>query len=139
MTDRLSLQAAEWTGNQTMEARTMRKFNMALAAATALIATASSFSSAEAAPIAGARALLTMVDSRNMIEDAHYVWAGRGYCWYGDGWKGSGWYRCGYASRSGQGWGGPQGWHGWYWQGPNGPRHWGHHGSRHHYWGGCCW
>ena len=40
----------------------------------------------------------------------------------------------GYMGRAGfqevvkeQGWGGPQGWHGWYWQGPDGPPHWGHH------------
>src|SRR5262245_61627119 len=40
-------------------------------------------------------------------------WAGREYCWYDDGWRGSGWYRCGFQLRVGYGWGGPHGWHGW--------------------------
>jgi hypothetical protein len=40
-------------------------------------------------------------------------WDGRDYCWYDDGWRGAGWYRCGFQLRVGYGWGGPWGWHGW--------------------------
>ena len=43
------------------------------------------------------------------------------YCFYSDGWRGPGWYWCGYAFRRGYGWGGPDGWRGF--------RH-GHGGAR---------
>ena len=42
-----------------------------------------------------------------------YVWGGRHYCWYVDGWHGPGWYWCGFRFRQGLGWGGEYGWHGW--------------------------
>src|SRR4051812_48197892 len=45
--------------------------------------------------------------------EIHHSWQGRSYCWYESGWKGPGWYRCGFAARRGLGWGGPAGWHGW--------------------------
>lgn len=45
--------------------------------------------------------------------EIHHSWHGRAYCWYESGWKGPGWYRCGFAARRGLGWGGPAGWHGW--------------------------
>ena len=115
----------------TQGGRIMRKFRFSLAVAAALTAGASLFGSAETAPIVSPNGLFATADSGNMIEDAHYVWAGKGYCWYDDGWNGAGWYRCGYASRSGKGWGGPQGWHDWYWQGMSGPQHWGHHYGMH--------
>ena len=38
---------------------------------------------------------------------------GREYCWYDDGWRGSGWYWCGYGYRDGFGWGGGEGFQGW--------------------------
>ncbi|HZZ88582.1 MAG TPA: hypothetical protein VFE13_09645 [Caulobacteraceae bacterium] len=40
-------------------------------------------------------------------------WGGRHYCWYRGGWKGAGWYQCGYANRRGYGWGGGRGWNNW--------------------------
>ena len=42
-----------------------------------------------------------------------YLFGGRRYCWYADAWNGPGWYWCGYAYRSGFGWGGAYGWNGW--------------------------
>jgi hypothetical protein len=42
-----------------------------------------------------------------------FVFEGHSYCWYDDGWRGPGWYRCGFQLRRGLGWGGPSGWHGW--------------------------
>jgi hypothetical protein len=47
------------------------------------------------------------------IEDAAFVYGGYSYCWYDEGWRGPGWYRCGYALRYGLGWGGVVGWNGW--------------------------
>jgi hypothetical protein len=44
---------------------------------------------------------------------AFQVWGGRHYCWYDGGWKGPGWYWCGYPWRTGYGWGGGWGWNGW--------------------------
>lgn len=47
-----------------------------------------------------------------------FIFGGHHYCWYPGGWKGPGWYWCGYANRHGLGWGGGEGFHGW------------HHGGR---------
>ena len=47
------------------------------------------------------------------VEKAQFVWGGRQYCWYDNGWRGPGFYWCGYAYRTGFGWGGGAGWHGW--------------------------
>ena len=49
----------------------------------------------------------------NLREDAQYVCGGYQYCWYDAGWRGPGWYRCGFSWRRGYGWGGPLGWRGW--------------------------
>src|SRR5581483_6477062 len=46
-------------------------------------------------------------------ETVQFRWGGHRYCWYPNGWRGPGWYRCGFRSRRGLGWGGPAGWHGW--------------------------
>jgi hypothetical protein len=47
------------------------------------------------------------------VELVQFTWRGRPYCWYYTGWRGPGWYRCGFRWRRGLGWGGPVGWHGW--------------------------
>jgi hypothetical protein len=58
--------------------------------------------------------LRTALGSLDIIEKAQvFVWQGRRYCWYDDGWHGPGFYWCGYARRHGLGWGGGSGWHGW--------------------------
>lgn len=74
-----------------------------------------------------------------------FIFGGRNYCWYDNGWNGAGWYWCGYAYNYGAGWGGPYGWRGWHWHGgrapgyrpgwhahPGGPRG-GHHGDGHNH------
>ncbi|HUN98519.1 MAG TPA: hypothetical protein VMU69_20095 [Bradyrhizobium sp.] len=53
------------------------------------------------------------------IEQAQFFYGGRNYCWYDDGWRGPGYYWCGYAWRRGFGWGGGEGWRGWH-RGPGG-------------------
>jgi hypothetical protein len=78
--------------------------------------------------ILGARAPLTGV---SQVENAQYVFGGRNFCWYSAGWKGAGWYWCGYAARRGLGWGGPAGWRGW-----RGGVHGGWHGGVHGGWHG---
>ena len=47
------------------------------------------------------------------VEQVQFIFGGRNYCWYDDGWRGPGFYWCGYAWRRGLGWGGGMGWHGW--------------------------
>ena len=42
-----------------------------------------------------------------------FVLGGRDYCWYDDGWRGPGWYWCGFGYTEGSGWGGGEGFHGW--------------------------
>lgn len=100
---------------------------------------------ANALPIVKAESAMPTGEAQALIERAQYVTQGRRYCWYGDGWNGGGWYRCGYAWRQGQGWGGPSGWQGRYRSGASDPRYWDHHHDMHGRWGhgrsdrGCCW
>jgi hypothetical protein len=47
------------------------------------------------------------------VEDANFIHGGLAYCWYPNGWRGPGFYRCGWAWRSGLGWGGGWGWNNW--------------------------
>ncbi len=75
-----------------------------LASITLALAGAGSFSAA-AAPARGAsRAPISMV------EQAQFFWNDQQYCFYEDGWRGPGWYMCGYEWRRGYGWGGGRGW-----------------------------
>ena len=86
-----------------------RSLTMALSAATVMIA---SLGSATALPINGG--LKAAVEDIDLTQQAAvYVVEGRRYCFYFDGWRGAGWYRCGYAWRRGLGWGGAYGWRSW--------------------------
>jgi hypothetical protein len=68
----------------------------------------------QAAPIGPPERLRAALGSLDIVEKAQvFVWHGRRYCWYDDGWQGPGFYWCGYAKRHGLGWGGGAGWHGW--------------------------
>src|ERR1700722_13247037 len=70
-------------------------------------------SAAEAAigdGVLGARQALA---NATQIENAQFIFGGQNYCWYDDGWRGPGWDWCGYANRSGLGWGGGGGWDRW--------------------------
>ena len=70
------------------------------------------------------------------VEPAQFFFGGRGFCWYLNGWRGPGWYWCGYAWRSGYGWGGGYGWNGWRHPGWNGGRWRPHDGDWRHRDGG---
>jgi len=77
------------------------------------IAAAMMVNQSQAAVIRSPRGLRLEIDQLKVIETAQFFWGGRRYCWYYNGWRGPGWYQCGYHWRRGFGWGGPVGWHGW--------------------------
>ena len=54
----------------------------------------------------------------SLKQDVQYFYSGRKYCFYPNGWRGPGFYWCGYNWRRGYGWGGPMGWRGWAAPGP---------------------
>lgn len=62
------------------------------------------------------------------VQGRAFVFRGRTFCFYFDGWNGPGWYRCGWNWRRGLGWGGVYGWNNWEW-GPA-ARRFGHGGGR---------
>jgi len=72
-------------------------------------------------------ALRVAADELAAVELVQFTWRGRTFCWYNTGWRGPGWYQCGFRWRRGLGWGGPVGWRGWrrpgitVGQGPNRP------------------
>ena len=65
------------------------------------------------AAVTGPNALKTAVDELAPVETVQFSWRGRRFCWYDTGWRGPGWYECGFRWRRGLGWGGPIGWRGW--------------------------
>jgi hypothetical protein len=76
----------------------MRRFRLALTAATAVLAAgALAPSSASATPLSPSTALRTVLDDMSPIQDV-------AICFYLDGWNGPGMYECGYRHRRGQGW-----------------------------------
>jgi hypothetical protein len=86
-----------------------------------LTAAASLLGAAQASAQAGQGGQLVLgVDrpaDRPLLTPAQFVYGGRQYCWYPNGWKGPGFYWCGYAMRRGYGWGGPAGWMGYTYRG----------------------
>jgi hypothetical protein len=75
---------------------------------------------AAAMPLGGSgKAALARID---LIATAAYVYEGKDYCWYDDGWNGPGWYVCGQYTVRGVGWGGAAGWNGWVRTGTTGGR-----------------
>jgi hypothetical protein len=87
--------------------------NLLKSASAAVLAIGLSAGAAGAAPLTGGNSLGSVAAPQQSVELAQYAWGGRNYCWYPGGWRGPGWYWCGYAWRSGFGWGGGYGWHGW--------------------------
>ena len=92
----------------------MEKFKFFVLAASALVVGgALATAPARAAIQDGADTLRAAADNGALVEQVQFRWGGYDYCWYDDGWRGPGWYWCGYAYRTGFGWGGPLGWNGW--------------------------
>jgi hypothetical protein len=90
----------------------MRNFVLAIGTASALISSMAVSGNLQAASYANER-IKTGLDETGLVENVQYVWQGRTYCWYDDGWQGPGWYWCGYRHREGLGWGGGRGWRNW--------------------------
>ena len=92
----------------------MRKLTMSAAfVAAALSAGTLATTQADAATFATASGLGGAAAAVDVTTTVQYVYGGRRHCWYADGWKGPGWYWCGYRHRRGLGWGGPVGWNSW--------------------------
>jgi hypothetical protein len=100
----------------------MRTLGLALAAGALLVATQANAGSFPVNNLAGVTG-----DLIDQVAVRVYVHEGHRYCFYFNGWHGPGWYRCGFASRRGLGWGGVYGWNSWNY-GPYERRF----GSRHH-------
>jgi hypothetical protein len=83
---------------------------VAVAAASLAVMTTGGHSQAGVIAPLGVR---EVADELFLTETVQFTWAGRRYCWYNAGWRGPGWYQCGFRLRRGLGWGGPAGWHGW--------------------------
>ena len=73
---------------------------------------------AQASPLSASGGLAATGATVSLAENIQFIWGGYRYCWYYDGWRGPGWYRCGFSWRRGFGWGGPLGWRGWAAPGP---------------------
>jgi hypothetical protein len=80
----------------------------------AALAASSMIPLAQAAPVADQTSVRHAANNILGVEKTQFFFGGRNFCWYGAGWQGPGFYWCGYAWRSGLGWGGGAGWHGWH-------------------------
>ncbi len=104
----------------------MRRFAVSIVAATVSVA-CGPIMGASAAPMVASSAICGAADNLNLVERAQFIWLGRNYCWYDDGWNGPGWYWCGQYTVPGIGFGGGYGWHHWRGGHPGG----GHPGGGH--------
>src|SRR6478609_6980249 len=93
----------------------MRKSLFGLTTLSVLAATATLLGGrVEAASLPAANGLNSAIVTLALTEPVQlYVYGGRRYCWYDDGWNGEGWYWCGYQFRRGFGYGGGVGFRGW--------------------------
>jgi hypothetical protein len=90
----------------------MRKLVLAAVSAVSLTAGAALFADhAQAAPLFDG--LQGVAPPSNIANVQFFFFQRHRYCWYWDGWRGPGWYWCGYEWRDGFGWGGAYGWEGW--------------------------
>jgi hypothetical protein len=94
----------------------MRKLGLVVALAGTIAAGLALSGGAQAAPVSSA-AIGDAAAAFNVVDKTQYIYGGRSHCWYNSGWKGPGWYWCGYRWRRGYGWGGPRGWNNWTYSG----------------------
>jgi hypothetical protein len=90
----------------------IKRLGLTFALGAGLLAGAALTNSTHALPVSGLG-----IDAQGLsaIEKTQlFVFGGRHWCFYVDGWNGPGWYWCGYAHRHGFGWGGGEGFHGWH-------------------------
>jgi hypothetical protein len=94
--------------------RFMEKLRLITVAASALaLGGMLAIGTAQAGVPGGPDAMRAASQNGSLMQPVQFRFGGRDYCWYDDGWKGAGWYWCGYALRPGFGWGGPIGWNNW--------------------------
>src|SRR3954449_13524292 len=92
----------------------MRRLLMTTAAAALMfVSTVTAVNRANAMPLGSLSAVRATIFDLNILDRVQYFWGGKRYCWYDEGWNGSGWYWCGYSDRPKLGWGGPKGFRGW--------------------------
>ena len=103
----------------------LKKLLVSFALGAGLILQAASPSSAAISN--GMSVIRDSVAQDSSIAEAQFIFGGRNYCWYDNGWRGPGWYWCGYELRRGFGWGGGVGWNNWHHR----PGHGGHHRPGH--------
>jgi hypothetical protein len=106
----------------------MRTPILGAASAISLLGASLSFGAAEAAQPALLTSGVYHASDAPALQPAQFLFGGQNYCWYGSGWKGPGYYYCGYAWRRGLGWGGGSGWNGWH-GGGRGGNAGGYHGG----------
>lgn len=92
----------------------MRTLFLGAVATTSLLCASLSFEGAQAAPPADLSSGVFHASDAPSLQLAQFFFSGRNYCWYDGGWRGPGYYWCGYAWRRGFGWGGGVGWNGWH-------------------------
>jgi hypothetical protein len=91
----------------------MRPLLIGAVATASLLGASLAFSGAEAAPAAQLESGVYFAGDAPALQPAQFFFGGQNYCWYAGGWRGPGYYWCGYAWRRGFGWGGGAGWNGW--------------------------
>jgi hypothetical protein len=91
----------------------MDRFRLIIVAAGALALGTFAGATAQAAVQGGAGAIRAASENGAVAEQVQFRFGGYDYCWADDGWRGPGWYWCGYAYRPGLGWGGGIGWNNW--------------------------
>jgi hypothetical protein len=84
-----------------------------LGAAATLSLLGASVSAAQAAPAGPLVSGVYLSGDAATLQPVQFFFGGENYCWYVSGWRGPGYYYCGYAWRRGLGWGGGAGWNGW--------------------------
>src|SRR5205809_771605 len=91
----------------------MRKILTTIAAAAAVLAAGSVINRADAMPLGDPSGIRAAGEELNIIDNVQFIYGGRNYCFYDDGWNGPGWYWCGRYLVPGIGWGGGLGFRGW--------------------------
>ena len=91
----------------------MPRLSLSVVAVAAVCATVTTAGDRSQAGVIAPIGLRAAAYEQLLTETVQFTWGGRRYCWYNGGWRGAGWYWCGYNLRRGLGWGGPLGWHGW--------------------------
>src|SRR5207248_9505642 len=90
-----------------------RSYNFVLVEDEIVIIDPRSYTVVSVLPISGREAIASSSSREGIASSRQFTVNGRPYCFYFDGWNGAGWYRCGFASRTGAGWGGVYGWSNW--------------------------